>query len=60
MQFFDALEQRHSYRGPYRNSPVPPEDLRRIVAAGLQAPSGKNCQTTEFIIVDAPALVVDQ
>jgi nitroreductase len=57
MDLFTALERRYSYRGPYRDDPVPREDLERIVGAGLAAPSGKNAQTTHFVIVDDPALV---
>jgi nitroreductase len=33
------------------------EDLLNIVQAGLDAPSGKNCQTTQFVIVDDPNLL---
>ena len=49
--------KRHSYRGPFRDEPVPREHLRRIVEAGLLAPSGENAQTTTFVIVDDPAIV---
>jgi nitroreductase len=54
MDLFEAITLRNSYRGPCRDQSVPREDLRRIVQAGLQAPSGKNAQTTTFIIVDDP------
>ncbi len=57
MDLFEALEKRHSYRGPFLQRQVPREDLERIVTAGLRAPSGKNLQTTEFIIIDEPKLV---
>ena len=57
MDVFEAIAKRHSYRGPYEDRPVPRDDLRRIVQAGLQAPSGKNMQTTRFVIVDEPELV---
>jgi nitroreductase len=36
---------------------VPATDLRKIVQAGLQAPSGGNAQTTRFVIVNDPELV---
>ena len=52
MEVFEAIATRHSYRGPFSDQQVPQEDLRRIVQAGIQAPSGKNMQTTTFIIVD--------
>jgi nitroreductase len=54
---FEAIARRHSYRGPFRNQPVPREDLRRIVQAGLQAPSGRNLQTTAVLIVDDAQVV---
>ncbi len=57
MDLFEAIAKRHSYRGPYRDQPVPEADLRRIVQAGLQAPSGKNAQTTNFVIVTQPDLL---
>ncbi|MCX7015929.1 MAG: nitroreductase family protein [Candidatus Sumerlaeota bacterium] len=56
MDLFDAIAHRFSYRGPFLDQPVPREDLRRIVQAGLLAPSGCNEQTTTFVIVDDPAL----
>lgn len=57
MDVFEAFKNRHSYRGPYMDVPVGRQDMERIVHAGLLAPSGKNCQTTDFIIVDDPKLV---
>ncbi|MBU0639119.1 MAG: nitroreductase family protein [Planctomycetes bacterium] len=57
MDVFEAIARRHSYRGPFRDQPIPRADLRRIVQAGLQAPSGKNMQTTRFVIVDDATLV---
>jgi len=59
MDLFEAITKRHSYRGAFLETPVPREHLTRIVEAGLKAPSGKNCQTTTFVIVDEPALVRD-
>ena len=40
MDFFDAVDGRFSYRGPMDSAPVTREHLRRIVEAGLKAPSG--------------------
>lgn len=54
MDVFEAIDRRHSYRGAFTGKPVPREDLRRIVQAGIQAPSGMNRQTTAFVIVDDP------
>jgi nitroreductase len=43
---------RRSYRGKYKNQPVPREDLQKILEAGLAAPSGCYKQTTSLICVD--------
>lgn len=59
MDVFEAIASRHSYRGPFHDQQIPQDDLRRIVQAGLQAPSGKNAQTTTFVIVDAPDLIAE-
>lgn len=57
MELFEAIAKRHSYRGPFRDIPVPREHLRQIVQAGIQAPSGKNEQVVSFVIVDDPQLL---
>lgn len=57
MEFFEAVANRHSYRGPFTDQAVDPDDLRKIVQAGLDAPSGMNHQTTSFVIVNDPDLV---
>ncbi|MCP4591084.1 MAG: nitroreductase [bacterium] len=57
MDVFEAMSERYSYRGSFRDQMIPRDDLRRIVEAGLQAPSGKNIQTTRFVIVDDADLV---
>jgi nitroreductase len=57
MDVFEAIAQRYSYRGDFADVPVPRDDLEKIVQAGIQAPSGKNEQTTSFVIVDDPALL---
>jgi nitroreductase len=57
MEFFDAVRARYSFRGDFRTGTIPEETLRRIVQAGLDAPSGCNFQTTEFVVVTDKALV---
>lgn len=57
MDLFEAVEKRHSYRGEFETTRVPEEDLRKIVQAGIAAPSGLNAQTTSFIIVDDDSLM---
>ncbi len=52
MDLFEAINQRHSYRGPFRHVAIPRRDLDRILQAGLEAPSGRNHQTTTFLIID--------
>lgn len=57
MDLFEAIAKRHSYRGPFLEKPVPREDLRKIVQAGIQAPSARNAQSTTFVVVDDPAIM---
>lgn len=52
MSIIDTISNRHSYRGKYKSTPVPREDLITIMKAGLDAPSGCNKQTTSLIAVD--------
>ena len=59
MDVFEAIAKRHSYRGPFNDQVIPRDDLHRIVQAGLQSPSGKNAQTTTFVIVDDPRLIAE-
>jgi nitroreductase len=57
MDTFDAINKRYSFRGSYKNMQVPCEDLKKILKAGLAAPSGCNKQTTSLIALDDPQLV---
>lgn len=52
MELFEAIRERASYRGEYLPDKVPFTDLEKIVRAGMAAPSGRNMQTTAFVIVD--------
>ena len=52
MNVIEAIHCRHSYRGKYKDIPVPRKDLITIMEAGLSAPSGCNKQTTSLIAVD--------
>lgn len=56
MDFFEAVQRRYSHRTPFLDQPVPDEDVRKIVEAGICAPSGMNCQTTSFVVVTDPQL----
>ena len=56
MDFFKAIESRHSYRAAYTDANIPEADLVKILDAGIRAPSGCNAQTTSFILVTNPEL----
>ena len=57
MNVIDAIQNRHSYRGKYKDISVPRADLTKIMQAGLSAPSGCNKQTTSLIAVDDPEIL---
>ena len=57
MGAIDIIKNRHSYRGKFKSTPVPREDLVTIMEAGLAAPSGCNKQTTSLIAVDDPEVL---
>jgi nitroreductase len=38
----------------FDGAPIPPEDLRRILDAGLHSPSGYNIQPWRFVVVQSP------
>jgi nitroreductase len=57
MELFDAIATRYSYRGEFTDAPVPREDLKKIVRAGIQAASACNAQVASFVIVDDPSLI---
>ena len=59
MDLFDAIAKRQSYRGSFEDAPVSRDDLQIIVQAGLKAPSGKNEQTTSFVIVDDKQILAE-
>ena len=57
MNTIDAISARFSYRGAYKETPIPREHLNMILQAGLDAPSGCNKQTTSLIAVDDPEIL---
>ena len=57
MNVLDAIKTRHSYRGKFKDIPVPREDLMKILEAGLDAPSGCNKQTTSLVCVNDPDIL---
>ncbi|MDP9037962.1 MAG: nitroreductase family protein [Acidobacteriota bacterium] len=48
-----AIEERRATPS-FDGSPIPADDLRRIVDAGLAAPSGYNMQPWRFVVVQTP------
>lgn len=48
----DTIFTRSSYRGTFKDIPVPREDLEAIIKAGIAAPSGCNRQTPAFVAID--------
>jgi nitroreductase len=50
MDALEALYTRRSIRA-YRDEPVPTDVIEKILRAGLQAPSGGNCQPWRFVVV---------
>lgn len=54
MGFFELIEARHSVRA-YRDQPVDPAAIRRIVAAADLAPSAGDLQAYRIVIVESPA-----
>src|ERR1700761_624962 len=48
-----AIEERRG-APPFDGTPIPGEDLRQILDAGLHAPSGYNMQPWRFVVVQSP------
>ena len=48
MDYFELTKQRYSYRANYTSKKITRQDLKLILSAALNAPSGCNAQTTEF------------
>jgi nitroreductase len=56
MQALTAIRKRRSVRD-FTGAAVPRPDLEQIVDAGRLAPSGRNQQPWEFIVVTRPAII---
>ena len=58
MEFFETVAKRYSHKAKFDPSAaVSRGDLRKIVEAGMAAPSAGNNQSPEFVIIDDPALL---
>jgi nitroreductase len=55
MDIYEAIEKRRTIRR-FRQA-VSAQQLRRLLLAGVKAPSGSNVQPWEFIIVDDPKII---
>lgn len=59
MNVFEAIEKRHCYRGEFLPGTIPNSDLQKILKAAVDAPSGRNLQTTRMVAVTEPGRVAD-
>jgi 5,6-dimethylbenzimidazole synthase len=50
MEFYDAVKKRRTLR-EFADRPVPPEAVRRALAAGLRAPSNAHLKSWQFILL---------
>jgi nitroreductase len=50
VETWDAITSRRNVRA-YTDRPIPPDDLDRILEAGRRAPSSKNTQPWDFVVV---------
>ncbi len=55
MDVYEAIEKRRTVRSFKQG--VSEEQLRKIILAGVKAPSGSNVQPWEFIIIDDPKII---
>lgn len=57
MDFFTAVQKRYSHRLGYQKRPIARPLLNLIATSAVLAPTGKNCQTTQFMVIDDPEKV---
>jgi len=58
METWDAIRARRNVRR-YEERPIPPEHLDRILEAGRRAPSSRNRQPWDFVVVTDRAQLAD-
>ncbi len=51
MDFFKAVEMRYSYRGEFLEEKLTEEQIRKILEAGIAAPTGMHITTTYYVAV---------
>ena len=55
MNVYEAIERRRTIRS--FKQPITEEQLRRLLFAGVMAPSGSNVQPWEFIVIDDDKII---
>lgn len=58
MELYDAIEKRHTIRD-FTEQPVPDEILKRILSAGLKAPSHDHDRDWHFIVIREPEKIAE-
>lgn len=53
MDLYEAIAKRFSCRS-FKDAPIEPDKLSRVLDAGRQAPSGNNSQPWKFVVVTDP------
>ena len=56
MNLFDAIKGRKSIRR-FKQTPVPDEDIEKILDAGRRAPSANNTQPWSFLVIKDRAVL---
>jgi len=51
MDIFQAIKARYSHKERFLPTPIPQEDLAKIIEAGLTSPSGSNAQSVHLIVL---------
>jgi len=52
METFECIRQRRDIRA-FKDIPIPPATIEKILAAAIQAPSADNTQEWEFVVVES-------
>lgn len=58
MDYFQVIEKRRSIR-KYKEQPIEPENVEKIIEAALRAPTSRNLQPCEFLVVTDPKLLTE-
>ena len=53
MNVIEAIRQRHTVR-KYKNEPIHPQDMEKLLEAARLAPSGMNLQPWELVVIEKP------